>query len=51
MAQASGAKKLVLTHIVAAEVDEAATARALGEIYKGQIVIARHLLEIVPGKP
>ena len=51
MAQKAGVKKLVLTHIVANEMDEDATIKLLGEIYKGQVVMGRDLLEIVPEKP
>lgn len=51
MAQKAGVKKLVLTHIVAPKVDEEATKQALAETFKGQVVLGRDLLEIVPGKP
>ncbi|HEY3320592.1 MAG TPA: right-handed parallel beta-helix repeat-containing protein [Planctomycetota bacterium] len=47
MAQKSGAKRLVLTHI-AGEVDEAATLKAVGEHYKGEVVIGQDLLEVSP---
>ncbi len=50
MAQNSGCKKLVLTHIVGGEIDEAATLKEIGKSYKGKILIARDLLEILPGK-
>ena len=50
MGQRSGAKQLVLTHIVPVEVDEQATQRAIGEIYHGKVVVGRDLLEVVPGR-
>jgi ribonuclease BN (tRNA processing enzyme) len=45
MAQESGAKRLVLTHIPGNNVDDEATARAIGEIYKGTVIVGRDLLE------
>jgi predicted outer membrane repeat protein len=50
MAQKSGAKKLVLTHIAPGDVDEAATMQSIGETYAGQVVVGHDLLEVVPGK-
>jgi len=50
MAQRSGAKKLALTHIAPGDVDEAATAKSIGESYSGEIVVGYDLLEVVPGK-
>lgn len=49
MAQQAGVKKLVLTHIVASEVDEVATGNAIAEVYKGKVIIGHDLLEVVPG--
>lgn len=46
MAQRSGAKKLVLVHIAPGEVDEEATRRAIAEIYKGEVIVARDLMEV-----
>ncbi len=48
MAQKSGAKRLVLTHIAPGEVDEQATIRAIGEGYKGEVIVAHDLLEVSP---
>lgn len=50
MAQKAGVKKLVLTHVVAEEVDEQATITSLGETYKGQVIVGRDLLQVAPGK-
>ncbi len=47
-AQQAGAKKLVLTHIVAPEVDETATVNAIAEVYRGKIIVGHDLKEIVP---
>ncbi len=41
-------KKLVLTHIVASEVDEAATVKAIAESFKGGVILGHDLVEIVP---
>ena len=49
MAQKAGVKKLVLTHIVAVEVDEEATLNAIAEVYKGEVIIGHDLMEVVPG--
>jgi len=46
MAQKAGVKKLVLTHIAAAEVDEEATIKAIHEVYKGQVIVGRDLLQV-----
>lgn len=51
MAQKSGAKKLVLTHIAPDDVDEAATMQSIGETYAGQVIVGHDLLEVVPGRP
>jgi ribonuclease BN (tRNA processing enzyme) len=51
MAQTSGVKKLVLTHVAPGEVDEVATTKTIGECYAGEVIIAHDLLEVVPGKP
>lgn len=48
MAQKAGVRRLVLTHISMGEVDEEATRRAVGEIYKGEVIVGHDLLEIVP---
>jgi ribonuclease BN (tRNA processing enzyme) len=47
MAQEAGAKRLVLTHIPGNNADDEATARALGETYKGTVIVGRDLLETV----
>lgn len=46
MAQKSGPKRLVLTHIAVDEVDEDATIRAFAGNYAGQVIVARDLLEV-----
>jgi ribonuclease BN (tRNA processing enzyme) len=48
MAQKPGAKWLVLTHIAPGEVNEEATLKTLREVYKGQVVVGRDLLEVTP---
>lgn len=48
MAQKSGARKIVLTHIAPGDVDEAATAKAIGEAFKGEVIVGHDLLEVVP---
>jgi predicted outer membrane repeat protein len=48
MARESGAKKLLLTHIAATEVDEEATIKAIHEVYKGDVVVGADLLQIAP---
>ncbi|MEI7732583.1 MAG: hypothetical protein WCO56_23630 [Verrucomicrobiota bacterium] len=35
--------------LVACEVDEEATIRTLGDVYKGQVIVGRDLLAITPG--
>ena len=50
MAQKSGAKKIVLTHMAPGEVDEAATQKAIGEAFKGEVVVGSDLLEVVPAR-
>jgi ribonuclease BN (tRNA processing enzyme) len=50
MAQKSGCKKLVLTHLVGGGIDEAATIRAVKLGYKGEVLLARDLLEVAPAK-
>jgi len=51
IAQQSGVKKLVLTHIAPGEVDETTTIRSVRENYAGEVVVAHDLLEVIPGKP
>ena len=48
MAQKAGVKKLVLTHIAPGEVDEEATKKAIGEIFKGEVIVGHDLLEVTP---
>jgi ribonuclease BN (tRNA processing enzyme) len=50
MAQQSGAKKLVLTHIRPGKVDEAETIKTIGEGYHGQVLIGHDLLEVTSAK-
>jgi ribonuclease BN (tRNA processing enzyme) len=49
MAQRAGVKKLVLTHIGPGTVDVEATKQAVGQIYKGEVIVSHDLLEVVPG--
>ena len=52
MASKSAAKRLVLTHVVPGEVDEAATISGIRKIYSGEVIVARDLLEVpVAGEP
>jgi ribonuclease BN (tRNA processing enzyme) len=51
MAAESGVKKLVLTHILPGAVDEQATIQAINESFKGEVIVGRDLLEVVPNKP
>lgn len=51
MAQKAGVGKLVLTHIVADAVDEPATIQAIGEIFRGEVVVGHDLLEVTCGDP
>lgn len=50
MAEKSGAKKIVLTHIPPGEVDEASTIKTINKCYHGQVIVARDLQEITPAK-
>ena len=49
MAQKAGVRKLVLTHIAPGEVDEAATAKSVGAIFKGEVLVGRDGLEVTAG--
>ena len=48
MAEKAGVRKLVLTHFIPGRVDQAATAKKIHEIYKGEIVFGEDLMEVVP---
>ena len=48
MAEKAKAKKMVLTHYGPGDIDKEATAGAIQNIYHGEIVFGRDLLEIVP---
>lgn len=49
MAQKAGVRKLVLTHIAPGEVDEEATAKTVGAIFKGEVLVGRDGLEVTAG--
>jgi ribonuclease BN (tRNA processing enzyme) len=51
MAQKALVGKLVLTHIVADAVDDPATIQAIGEIFRGEVVVGHDLLEVTCGDP
>ncbi len=50
MAQKAGVKKLVLTHIGPGTIDEAATQKALGRFYSGEVVVGHDGLEVTPSR-
>ena len=50
MAEKAGVKRLILTHFAApGELDREATAKAISNIYKGQIIFGYDLLEVTDG--
>ena len=48
MGQEAGVKRLVLTHFAGPNVDEAAVRPRIADIYKGEVIFARDLLEVTP---
>jgi ribonuclease BN (tRNA processing enzyme) len=50
MANESGVKKLIITHMLPGQVNEQATIQAINETYKGKVEIAHDLMEVVPDK-
>jgi len=50
MAVKAGVKRLVLTHISPGMVDEEATRKAIGATFKGDVIIAKDGLEVLPAE-